>query len=197
MLRLLNHPNLVSLVDIVHGTQSGFDYTVWEHCSRGTLARPLHDLKYGEWVPKLRRYNPLTLDRGRSVPASVPEDFSWHVLEGIGAALCWLHTGMKVTFPFGRGMRHDPDWHTILHKDIHPSNSMPSFEFAFQHTDVSSLPLPPKRNGAIRSGEIGVLHVYKRVCQPRATRSAARVPLRTEFVLASCKFTIQYVKSSH
>jgi hypothetical protein len=43
MLRLLNHPNLVSLVEIVREAQPdrGFDYMVWEYCSRGTLSRYL------------------------------------------------------------------------------------------------------------------------------------------------------------
>ncbi len=44
LLRLLNHPNLVSLVDIIEdpnvNTRSD-GYTVWEDCTRGTLNRLL------------------------------------------------------------------------------------------------------------------------------------------------------------
>ena len=42
LLRLLNNPNLVSLVDIVqesNASASSKDYTVWEDCNGGTLNR--------------------------------------------------------------------------------------------------------------------------------------------------------------
>jgi hypothetical protein len=39
LLRLLNHENLVSLVDIEQ-TEGDFpDFMVWEYCQRGTLSR--------------------------------------------------------------------------------------------------------------------------------------------------------------
>jgi hypothetical protein len=44
LLRLLNHPNLISLVDVVQDTNVGLnasDYTVWEDCVGGTLNRLL------------------------------------------------------------------------------------------------------------------------------------------------------------
>jgi hypothetical protein len=44
LLRLLNHPNLVSLIDIVQDSEictKSKDYTVWEDCNRGTLNRLL------------------------------------------------------------------------------------------------------------------------------------------------------------
>ena len=44
LLRLLNHPNLVSLVDVVQDSDAGAtakDYTVWEDCHRGSLDRRL------------------------------------------------------------------------------------------------------------------------------------------------------------
>ncbi len=44
LLRLLNHPNLVSLVDIVRDTDvvgGDKDYMVWEYCNKGTLNRLL------------------------------------------------------------------------------------------------------------------------------------------------------------
>lgn len=44
LLRLLNHPNLVSLVAVVQDANVGMvakSYTVWEDCNRGTLNRLL------------------------------------------------------------------------------------------------------------------------------------------------------------
>ena len=44
LLRLLNHPNLICLVDVVQDTNVGLaasDYTVWEDCTGGTLNRLL------------------------------------------------------------------------------------------------------------------------------------------------------------
>lgn len=44
LLRLLNHPNLISLVDVVQDTKVGLEssnYTVWEDCVGGTLNRLL------------------------------------------------------------------------------------------------------------------------------------------------------------
>lgn len=45
LLRLLNHPNLVCLIDVVQGINVGLkssDYTVWEDCTGGTLNRLLY-----------------------------------------------------------------------------------------------------------------------------------------------------------
>jgi hypothetical protein len=46
LLRLLNHPNLVSLVDVVfNDPQASLDgYAVWEFCNKGTLNRLLTPL---------------------------------------------------------------------------------------------------------------------------------------------------------
>ena len=44
LLRLLSHPNLVNLIDVVQDSNAGTmskDYTVWENCNRGTLNRLL------------------------------------------------------------------------------------------------------------------------------------------------------------
>ena len=44
LLRLLNHPNIVSLVDVVQESDVGVlarDFTVWEDCTGGTLNRVL------------------------------------------------------------------------------------------------------------------------------------------------------------
>lgn len=40
LLRLLNHPNLVSLIDVVQDSDAGMtakEYTVWEDCNQGSL----------------------------------------------------------------------------------------------------------------------------------------------------------------
>ena len=45
LLQLLDHPNLISLVDIVRDTdisRDSADYMVWEYCDRGTLNRLLY-----------------------------------------------------------------------------------------------------------------------------------------------------------
>lgn len=45
LLQLLNHPNLLSLMDVVRDSDisaGAMDYTVWENCSRGTLNRLLY-----------------------------------------------------------------------------------------------------------------------------------------------------------
>ena len=45
LLQLLNHPNLVSLIDVVRDSDisaGAMDYTVWENCNRGTLNRLLY-----------------------------------------------------------------------------------------------------------------------------------------------------------
>ncbi len=47
LLRLLNHPNLVSLVDIVRDADfpgGELNYVVWEYCDKGTLNRLLTPL---------------------------------------------------------------------------------------------------------------------------------------------------------
>ena len=44
LLRVLNHPNIISLIDVVQAQNTGStakDYTVWEDCNRGTLNRLL------------------------------------------------------------------------------------------------------------------------------------------------------------
>lgn len=44
LLRVLNHPNLVNLIDVVQATDGkniAKGYTVWDDCNRGTLNRLL------------------------------------------------------------------------------------------------------------------------------------------------------------
>ncbi|KAI9877657.1 MAG: hypothetical protein M1830_003176 [Pleopsidium flavum] len=106
LLRLLNHPNLVSLVDVIRDTDivgGSVDYMVWEYCDKGTLNRLL-------WHGPGKQQ------------VVIPESLCWHVLDGISQALLWLHYGHKDTFPFDQHMGHDDDWHSILIADIGPKN---------------------------------------------------------------------------
>ncbi|KAI9709412.1 MAG: hypothetical protein M1812_007689 [Candelaria pacifica] len=106
LLRLLNHPNLVSLADLQRDSllsDQCMDYTVWDYCDKGTLNRLL-------WhAPGQKQIE-------------IPESLCWHVLDGIVQAFLWLHYGHKSTFPFNRHMLHDDDWHPILMTDINPAN---------------------------------------------------------------------------
>ncbi|KAI9775003.1 MAG: hypothetical protein M1835_005977 [Candelina submexicana] len=106
LLRLLNHPNLVSLADLRRDSlisEKSKDYTVWDYCDKGTLNRLLWHAPGQEQI-------------------EIPESLCWHVLDGINQALLWLHYGHKDTFPFDRHMGHDDDWHPVLMTDINPAN---------------------------------------------------------------------------
>ncbi|KZF21162.1 kinase-like protein [Xylona heveae TC161] len=105
LLRLLNHPNLVSLVGIVRDREElggDIDYAVWEYCERGTLNRLLS-----------RRPDEFALE--------IPESLVWHVLAGMTQALLWLHFGQKISYPFNSHMQHDDDWQPVLMTDINPT----------------------------------------------------------------------------
>ena len=43
LLRLLNHPNLVNLADIIYESEEdGYNFCVWDYCDRGPLSRLLY-----------------------------------------------------------------------------------------------------------------------------------------------------------
>lgn len=125
--RILNHPNIVSLVDIVQaasipGNVMPGEYgnlTVWEDMDAGCLSRlvpspnALPDLTDSEGWRKLAAEN---LQR-----FSLPESLCWHVLSSISRALLWLHYGVKETEGIqGDTMKHDDDWQPILIRDVSP-----------------------------------------------------------------------------
>ncbi|KAI9808886.1 MAG: hypothetical protein M1827_007161 [Pycnora praestabilis] len=118
LLRLLNHPNLVRLLDVVCDTDIAggkTDYTVWEYCDKGTLSHLLSSL-----------HGPYKKDQ-----TEIPDSLCWHVLDGISQALLWLHTGYKDTFPFDRHMAHDDDWQPVLIGEISPASSKPPISIYF------------------------------------------------------------------
>jgi hypothetical protein len=108
LLSLLNHPNLITCVDIVCATKDDGenDYAVWEHCDAGTLHNLLEvqDGRHGDKV-------------------EIPEELCWRVLSGVTDALNWLHHGTKNSFLFERDMYHDEDWQPVLIGTITPKNS--------------------------------------------------------------------------
>jgi len=126
--RILNHPNIISLVDIVQSSaltgpvSAAGDYgdiTIWEDMNAGSLAylirsaNSLPGFTDAEAWHKLAAPNP-------SRP-SLPEGLCWHVLRSISRALLWLHHGVKETDGIpGEWVKHDEDWHAILIMDVSP-----------------------------------------------------------------------------
>jgi hypothetical protein len=126
--RILNHPNVISLVDIVQSSAltgpvaAAGDYgdiTIWEDMNAGSLAylirsaNSLPEFADAEAWHKLAAPNP-------SRP-SLPETLCWHVLRSISRALLWLHHGVKETDGIpGEWVKHDEDWHAILIMDVSP-----------------------------------------------------------------------------
>ncbi|PBP24989.1 putative protein kinase [Diplocarpon rosae] len=113
---ILNHPHLVSLVDIVRDSSS---VTIWEDMDGGSLSYLL---------PSASTYPPFhdaatwhSLASQNSRRPALPEGLCWHVLRSISRALLWLHHGVKETAGVpGAWMRHDDDWHAILIMDVSP-----------------------------------------------------------------------------
>ncbi|CZT40566.1 uncharacterized protein RSE6_00239 [Rhynchosporium secalis] len=125
---ILNHANIISLVDIVRnsdvsgtGPEAGpyGDITVWEDMDAGSLSYLL---------PSASTYPPFHDDVTWHALASqnynrpaLPEGLCWHVLRSISRALLWLHYGIKETIGIpGDFEKHDDDWHAILIMDISP-----------------------------------------------------------------------------
>lgn len=134
--RLLNHPNVISLVDIIErsgipGPQSQggmkkdeqvkypLDFTVWEDMNAGCLSYLL---------PSTNALPNLNDEAGWRALASqsynrfsLPESLCWHVLQSISKALLWLHHGVKETEGIrGDWMKHDDDWQPVLIRDVSP-----------------------------------------------------------------------------
>jgi len=126
--RILNHPNIVSLVDIIHTSalpgnisragQHG-DLTVWEDMNAGSLALLLPG---AETLPTFDNEQGWRILAAQNFQRfSLPESLCWHVLRSISNALLWLHHGVKETpgIP-GEREKHDNDWHPILIMDVSP-----------------------------------------------------------------------------
>lgn len=125
---LLNHPNIISLVDIIRTSNLAGptseagpygDITVWEDMDAGSLAYLL---------PSPEKYPAFEDEKGWHLLAaqnfhrfSLPESLCWHVLKSISRALLWLHHGVKETEGIpGEWLRHDDDWHAVLIRDVSP-----------------------------------------------------------------------------
>ncbi|KAI9658207.1 MAG: hypothetical protein M1829_006811 [Trizodia sp. TS-e1964] len=106
LLRLLTHPNIVSLIDIVRDSDIvayARDYTVWEDADMGNLNRVL------------------VLEQIEN-QKDLPEDLCWHVLSGAASALLYLHHGYKHSHTYNTLTLQDLDWHPVLIGEISPTN---------------------------------------------------------------------------
>lgn len=132
---LLNHPNIISIIDIVRNEQleygSGSNQNakecvvkgmiVWEDMECGSLAYVLPAANsYPAWTDTLAWHQLASQDLHRQ---SLPEGLCWHVLRSVGRALLWLHHGIKETPGIVRGemLPNDEDWHAVMIMDISPS----------------------------------------------------------------------------
>lgn len=127
MSRILNHPNIISLIDVVQTSETrGYtakagkaaDFVVFEDMTAGCLA---YLLPLAEKLPKWDDIQAWRLlakqDYNRF---SLPESLVWHVAQSIGKALTWLHHGFKETGVPGEWEEHDDDWQPILIRDVSP-----------------------------------------------------------------------------
>lgn len=125
---VLNHPNLVSHIDLHQaefwtGQESEKqNYALCDYCDAGTLRNFL------DKTPVL----PVTKLGTREVLQWLPESLVWHVATSLLSALAWLHEGVRLEdsldwqtdgsaergtvqqSPFDRG----EDWFPLLHRDI-------------------------------------------------------------------------------
>ncbi|KAI3321215.1 hypothetical protein HD806DRAFT_200002 [Xylariaceae sp. AK1471] len=133
---VLNHPNLVSLVDCfaLQFSNSGkFGrerwFTVWDYCDAGNLGNLLvpsqsrpQDSEEGDVEMK----DAVSGSEKQEQVKFMPESFCWHVLTSLLSALAWLHDGVRDVVKREDGVweRHyeDLDWQPMLHRHITPQN---------------------------------------------------------------------------
>ncbi|KAJ2895844.1 uncharacterized protein MKZ38_006128 [Zalerion maritima] len=136
MLRnLLNHENLVSLVDVIRVSNTSRttrrgdrqekkgdsnwrpDHILYDFCDAGSLRNLLDE---PEWFPAK---DAATATHNTKF---YPEAFVWHVLESLLGALSYLHEGYRDWFNVGKGAReaykNDVDWMPVLHRNIGAEN---------------------------------------------------------------------------
>lgn len=133
--RILNHPNIISLVDVDRiSSRAGdssmagrfADLTIWEDMNAGSLAYLLPSVNALPPFDDEASWNILAAQNyGRF---SLPESLCWHVLRSISQALLWLHYGVKEVVDFSeegghqrKYTQHDDDWQPILIMDVSPS----------------------------------------------------------------------------
>lgn len=126
--RILNHPNIISIVDIVNtsgqdentSAMGAFgDITVWEDMTAGSLA---YILPSSDNLPAFEDQAAWASHAAQNFQRfSLPESLCWHVLRSISRSLLWLHHGVKETEGIpGDWNRHDEDWQAILIMDMSP-----------------------------------------------------------------------------
>ncbi|KAI1356149.1 hypothetical protein F5Y01DRAFT_268679 [Xylaria sp. FL0043] len=143
--RVLNHPNLVSLVDCfaIQVASSGkFSnkkwFTVWDYCDAGNLANllvapepSLQDRTQRNSTKRESEDGDTEMEDAPPKSANqddskfLPESFCWHVLTSVLRALAWLHDGVRDVVLEGhvwKRLYEDPDWSPILHRAITPEN---------------------------------------------------------------------------
>ncbi|KAI1099858.1 hypothetical protein F4804DRAFT_67547 [Jackrogersella minutella] len=149
MMEILNHENLVCLVDwfTVQRSENGRDpeprtYSVWDFCDAGNLgnllvrpqkkyrrSRPIRDEEWDE--PDYdnsedeiaAKFEKMKKERGEN--KFLPESFCWHVLISVLKSLAWLHDGSRQMILRTDGsydMTPNENWEPILHRNITPNN---------------------------------------------------------------------------
>ncbi|KAI0009381.1 hypothetical protein F4779DRAFT_582652 [Xylariaceae sp. FL0662B] len=138
LMTILNHEHLVSMIDMfgVQRTSAGENgytrmYAIWEYCDAGNLGNLLVRAPSGA-IKKSTEDDDDEDKRMVDVDAVeqnmfLPESFCWHVLLSVLKALAWLHDGAQyIAYNEEREdwemLPHDPNWRTILHRNITPTN---------------------------------------------------------------------------
>ncbi len=140
---VLNHPNLVSLVDsfaLQFSSSGKFNrkrwFTVWDYCDAGNIGNllvpPQPRPQDRPSSPKLesedgdtRMEDAPPASGKQEDPQFLPESFCWHVLTSVLRALTWLHDGVRDVVLDEHGwkrLNEDLDWSPMLHRDITPQN---------------------------------------------------------------------------
>jgi len=128
--RILNHPNIISLVDLIMQTNEPEgshpsagpipDMAVFEDMTAGSLSYLLPPLEELPPWSQMSKWHALAAEDFNRF--SLPESLCWHVLGSIARALNWLHHGLKETEGIpGDWMAHDDDWMPILIRDVSPA----------------------------------------------------------------------------
>ncbi|KAI1141600.1 hypothetical protein F5Y05DRAFT_267461 [Hypoxylon sp. FL0543] len=140
--RILNHENLVNMVDMITVQKSNAGgppvqrtYAVWDFCDAGNLGNLLANTHVPDSKPTTdpdeeweEEEEPPILeeDEGQRIEKTVflPESLCWHVLISVLRALAWLHNGSRdAKEDNGRvEMRPNADWEPMLHRNITPTN---------------------------------------------------------------------------
>ncbi|KAJ8126111.1 hypothetical protein O1611_g7526 [Lasiodiplodia mahajangana] len=135
---VLNHPNLVSLVDCfaLQVTKSGKRarekwYAVWDYCDAGNLGNLLLPAQPRPQDQRTEDGDTIMKDAGsepenQAGPKFLSESFCWHVLTSLLRALAWLHDGVQDVVQGEDGgwvkLGEDTNWSTMLHRNITPRN---------------------------------------------------------------------------